>query len=111
MHSTLLTREPFLVRSPFNLSTDHRTRVMLFATKLDFLPGEGVTSVTVRGVDSRGIFYDLVVDQVRKVPGFSWLTAVIVRLPDDATINGDLRVTLAMRGAFSNTVRLGIRAP
>lgn len=84
---------------------------MLFATKLDFLAGEGVTSVTLRGVDSRDIFYDLVVEQVRKVPNFPWLSALIIRLPDDATINGDLRVTLAMRGAFSNTIRLAIRAP
>jgi hypothetical protein len=111
VHSTLLTREPFLVRSPFNLSADHRTRIMLFASKLDFLSGEGVSSVTVRALDSRGIFYDLPVEQVRKVPGQSWLSAVIVRLPEDQSIKGDLLVTLAMRGAFTNTVRVAIRAP
>jgi endonuclease/exonuclease/phosphatase family metal-dependent hydrolase len=111
VHSTLLTREPFLVTSPFNLSADHRTRIMLFASKLDFLSGEGVSSVTVRAVDSRGIFYDLPVEQVRKVPGQSWLSAVIVRLPEDQTIKGDMLVTLVMRGAFTNTVRVAIRAP
>lgn len=111
MHSTLLTCEPFRVSSPFNLSADQRTRIILFATKLDFLSGEGITSVTVRGVDSRGIFYDLAVEQVRKVPNQLWLTEVIVRLPDDPTINGDLQVTLGMRGSFTNTVRLAIRSP
>lgn len=111
MHSTLLTREPFRVSSPFNLSADHRTRIILFATKLDFLSGEGITSVTVRGVDSRGIFYDLAVEQVRKVPNYSWLTEVVIRLPDDPTINGDVQVTLGMRGSFTNTVRLAIRSP
>jgi endonuclease/exonuclease/phosphatase family metal-dependent hydrolase len=111
LHSTLFTREPFVVRSPFNFSGDHRTRVILFVTKLDFLSGEGISSVTVRAVDSRGIFYDLPVEQVRKVPGQSWLTAVIVRLPEDQSITGDLKITLAMRGAFTNTVRAAIRAP
>lgn len=111
LHSTLLTREPFRVSSPFNLSADHRTRIMIFATKLDFLSGESVSSVTVRALDSRGIFYDLPVELVRKVPHQPWLSAVIVRLPEDQSIRGDLNVTLAMRGAFTNTVRVAIRAP
>ena len=111
VHSTLFTREPFRVTSPFNLSADHRTRIILFVAKLDFLASEGVTSVTVRAVDSRGIFYELPVEQVRKVLGQSWLSAVTVRLPEDQSITGDLKVTLAMRGAFTNTVRVGIRAP
>ena len=111
VHSILLTREPFSVRSPFNLSDDQRTRIMIFATNLDFLSGEGVTSVTVRAVDSRGIFYDLPVEQVRKVPNQSWLSEVIVRLPEDQSISGDLNVTLGMRGGFTNSVRMAIRAP
>jgi hypothetical protein len=62
-------------------------------------------------VDARGIFYDLPVEQVRKVPSQPSLSAVIVRLPEDQSIRGDLKVTLAMRGAFTNTVRIAIRAP
>ena len=111
VHSTMFTREPFRVRSPINLSSDHRTRIILFTIKLDFLTGEGISSVTVRAVDSRGIFYDLPVEQVRKVPNQPWLSAVIVRLPDDQSISGDLKVTLAMRNAFTNTVRVAIRSP
>jgi endonuclease/exonuclease/phosphatase family metal-dependent hydrolase len=111
MHSTLFTHEPFLVRTPLNMSDDYRTRIMLFATNLDFLPGETVSSVSTRATDSRGIAYDLAVEQVTKVPNFSWLSSVIVRLPDDQTINGDLVVSLGMRGAVSNNVRIAIRAP
>ena len=84
---------------------------MIFATNLDFLSGEGITSVTVRAIDSRGIFYDLPVEQVRKVPNQSWLSEVIVRLPEDQSISGDMNVTLAMRGGFTNTVRVAIRVP
>jgi endonuclease/exonuclease/phosphatase family metal-dependent hydrolase len=111
LHSTLLTGAPFLVSSPLNLSNDHRTRIMLFAINLDFLLGETVASVTARATDSRGNAYDLAVEQVMKVRNLSWLSAVFVRLPDDPTINGDLLVTLNMRGASTNTVRVGIRAP
>jgi hypothetical protein len=84
---------------------------MLFAINLDFLLGETVASVTARAADTRGNSYDLAVEQVVKVRNFPWLTAIFVRLPNDPTINGDLLVTLNMRGASTNTVRIGIRSP
>jgi hypothetical protein len=94
-----------------NLSDDHRTRVILFTLNLDFLAGETASSVTVRATDSRHIPYNLIVEQVRKVANLPWLTAVFVRLPDDQSINGDLLVTLNMRGFNTNTVRIGIKSP
>ncbi|HEU4510841.1 MAG TPA: endonuclease/exonuclease/phosphatase family protein [Pyrinomonadaceae bacterium] len=109
MHSTLFTDEPFSVRSPVNMSSDQRTRIMLFATNLDLLAGETTSSVSVRAKDSRGISYDLPVEQVNKVPNFAWLSVVIVKLPDDTTITGDLVVTVGLRGAVSNSARVGIR--
>ena len=109
MHSTLFTGEPFAVRSPVNMSSDPRTRIMLFATNLDLLAGDTTSSVSVRARDSRGINYDLPVEQVNKVPSFTWLTEVVVKLPDDTTITGDLVVTVGLRGAVSNAARVGIR--
>ena len=109
MHSTLFTDEPFAVRSPVNMSSDQRTRIMLFATNLDLLAGETTSSVSVRARDSRGINYDLPVEQVNKIPNFTWLSEVIVKLPDDTTIAGDLVVTVGLRGAVSNAARVGIR--
>ena len=100
-----------MVRTAVNLSTDQRTRIMLFATNLDFLPGETIASVTLSGIDSRGISYNLPVEDVLKVPGYTWLTAVIVRLPDDQTLSGDLSITLSMRGGVSNAVRVAIKLP
>ena len=108
MHSTLFTDEPFSVRSPVNLSSDQRTRIMLFATNLDLLAGETTSSVSVRATDSRGISFDLPVEQVNKVPNFTWLSAIVVKLPDDTTITGDLVVTIGLRGAVSNAARVGI---
>jgi endonuclease/exonuclease/phosphatase family metal-dependent hydrolase len=110
MHSTFFTDEPFYVRSSPNLSTDSRTRIMLFATNLELLAGETPASVSVRATDSRGISYDLAVEQVLKVPNFNWLSSVTVRLPDDQSISGDLTVRVAIRGALSNVARVSIRA-
>ena len=109
MHSTLFTDEPFSVRSPVNLSSDQRTRIMLFATNLELLAGETTSSISVRATDSRGISFDLAVEQVNKVPDFTWLSEVVVKLPDDTTITGDLVVTIGLRGAVSNAARVGIR--
>ena len=111
IHSTQFTLEPFSVTTTVNLSDDHRTRIMLFATNLDLLSGETVSSVSVRATDSRGLIYDLAVEQLGKVPNFSWLSAVTVRLPDDQTIAGDLVISLGIRGSSSNSVRVGIRPP
>jgi len=111
IHSTQFTREPFPVTTTVNLSNDHRTRIMLFATNLDLLTGETASSVSVRATDSRALTYDLAVEQVAKVPNFSWLSVVTVRLPDDQTITGDLVMSLGLRGSLSNSVRVGIRAP
>ena len=111
IHSTQFTNEPFSVRSAVNMSDDHRTRIMLFATNLDFLAGETMSSVSVRATDSRGLSYDLAVEEVGKVANFPWLSSIIVRLPDDSTIAGDLVLSLGMRNSVSNSVRVGIRSP
>jgi hypothetical protein len=84
---------------------------MLFATNLDLQAGETISVVAARGTDSRGFTYNLPVEQVGKVPNFSWLSFVVVRLPDDVTISGDLVVTITLRGVFSNAGRVAIRSP
>ena len=111
IHSVLFNREPFTVRTPVNLSSDQRTRIALFATNLELQSGETASSVTVRATDARGQTYDLPVEQVVKFPNLSWLSSLIVRLPDDSTINGDLAINVSLRGAVSNTVRVAIKTP
>ena len=109
LHSVLFTRDPFTVRTPVNLSSDQRTRILLFAVNLELLPGETPDSITMRGTDSRGFTYPLVVEQVTKFAGVSGLTVLTVRLPDDTTISGDLAVNATLRGAVSNHIFLGIK--
>jgi endonuclease/exonuclease/phosphatase family metal-dependent hydrolase len=108
LHSTLFTREPFSLTSPLNIGIDKRTRVMLFCTNLELAAGEPISVVTARAVSSSGANYDLPVEYVGKVSGFTWLTTVIVRLPDDPALRGDLSVAVALRGFGSNSVTMSV---
>jgi hypothetical protein len=107
----LFTKDPFTLRTPVNLSSDQRTRILLFAANLSLLPGETPASVTVLGTDSRGFTYNMAVEEVRPFAGLDWVTVLTVRLPDDTTIVGDLSVNAALRGVFSNSVFVGIKGP
>ena len=84
---------------------------MLFATNLALLPGETPSVITVHATDARQFTYTLQVEQLSTVVNLGWLSELIVRLPDDMTITGDLYVTVGIRGAKSNAVRVAIRAP
>ena len=109
IHSVRFSREPFTVTTPVNLSSDQRTRIILFAANLDLLAGETTSSITVRGTDSRGQVYDLPVEKLVKFPNVSWLSSIIVKLTDDVTINGDLAINVSIRGSASNTVFVAIK--
>ena len=111
LHSVLLTAEPFSLSTQNNFGPDQRTRIALFATNVQLLPGETLSAISVSGVDTRSISYALLVESLTAVPGLDWLYSVVVRLPDDSSLKGDLAVTLTLRGLKSNTVLVGIRAP
>jgi hypothetical protein len=110
IHSVRFSREPFTVRTPVNMSSDQRTRIIMFAANLELLAGETTTSITVRGTDSRGQTYDLPVEKFLKFQNVNWLSSIIVMLPDDTTINGDLAINVSIRGSASNTVMVAIKA-
>ena len=78
---------------------------------LQLLQGETLSSINVSGVDTRNVSYVLPVEALTVVPGFDWLTSVVVRLPEDSALKGDLAITLTLRGLKSNTVLVAIRAP
>ncbi|HEU4711551.1 MAG TPA: endonuclease/exonuclease/phosphatase family protein [Pyrinomonadaceae bacterium] len=111
IHSTLFNREPFTLKTPINLGSDQRTRIMLFTTNLELLAGETASAITVRAVDARGNSYTLPVEQVLKFPNLNWLTTLVVRMPDDSTISGDLLINVSIRGAVSNNALIAIKLP
>jgi len=105
-----MMRGPFPVVTTHNFSADQRTRVMLFAINVELSPGEPVSVVTVQLVDAQQTVYPLTVEAVEKVPGFDWLTQIVVKLPDELmNTAGDLRASIRLRGVPSNNPVIGIR--
>lgn len=104
LHSTLFTREPFSLTTPVNFSSDQRTRVMLFVAN-DL---SASSNLSVSGV-SAGITYQLPIEHVGKLPGPAPVTALVVRLPQDSALRGDLSVSVTVAGVRSNSVVFGIR--
>jgi len=109
LDSVLFTKQPFALVNTLNFSPDQRTRVLLFATNLELLPGENLSAVDVEAIDSQNIVYPLSVEFVGKVPGYNWLSSVVVRLPENQSLDGDVSVALSLRGVTSNAVVLVIK--
>jgi len=108
LQSTLFVAEPFPLTSPINLGSDQRTRILLFALNIELREGEPLSSIVVQATDSRGFTYQLPVEHLNSVANLSWLSEIVVRLPDDQTISGDLAVTISLRGATSNSALIAI---
>lgn len=108
LESVTFKGEPFPLTSSVQFSSDPRTRVCVFATNLELLPGEGVNALTSDAQDASGKRYPLRVEYFGKVPGFTGITMVIVRLNDEMGDIGDVLLSLNVHGMASNQVRVGI---
>ena len=108
LDSVTFVRDPFSVVTSFNFSSDQRTRIMLFATGLELMPGENISVVTAQAEDSAHRTYPLTVEYVGKISNLDWVTQVNIRLPDGLP-SGDILVSVSVRGALSNKVIVGIR--
>ncbi|HVF44014.1 MAG TPA: carboxypeptidase regulatory-like domain-containing protein [Pyrinomonadaceae bacterium] len=108
LDSVTLTRDPFTPAAPrtHNLSADGRTRIMLFAANVNLTFGETVSALAE---DSQQRLFVLPVESVGKVPGQDWLTQINVRLPDG--LAGDVRVSIVVRGEFSNRALVRLAPP
>lgn len=112
LDSVTQTRDPFSLLNPNNLSADSRRRISLFAWRLQLLPGDTTSDVTVTAEDDQGRTYDLTVEYLGSLPGVGDVTQVVVRLPDSVVgAPRDLRVKVTLRGAVSNKAIIKIAAP
>jgi len=109
LDSVTLVRDPFPLTTVSNFSVDQRTRITLFASALDLLPGEDISVVTAQVEDAGNTIYPVKVEYVGKVPGLDWLTQVVIRLPDDFLNAHDVLVSVSLRGKVSNKAIIGIR--
>ena len=108
LDSVTQMREPFPLTSSFQMGTDKRTRVMLFAMNLSLQPNETASAVKAEAEDGAHRIYTLTVEYVGPVPEQSWATAVVVRLSDEMGDVGDVLVQIIYQGVASNRVRVGI---
>jgi uncharacterized protein (TIGR03437 family) len=106
LDSVLMVRDPFSLVNTLNFSLDQRTRIMLFGMNVDLLAGENSSAVSARAEDAQLNIYPLTVEFVGKVPGFDWLSQVIVKLPDNLPANQNLFVSITLRGQTSNKARI-----
>ncbi len=107
LDSVTMVREPFSLSNIFNFSFDHHTRIMLFATGVDLLPGESMSSVQVQLEDTEHHLYPLVVESVQPVPNLPF-SQIILKLPDSITTEGDFQISLTFRGTTSNKPLINI---
>jgi len=88
------------------------SKVVLYATNLDFLADEGANSVRLYVEDAKGRKYRFPVLDMSPVRGQEWVYALTVELRDELGFweqpeaNGDILVGITWRGLASNRVRL-----
>ena len=99
LDSVTHVRDPFPLANPFNFSQDQRTRISLLVWGLDLLPGEDKSAVTVKA-ESGLTVANLTVEHVGEPSGLPGTKQVVVRLPDGAS--GDIWLTVSLRGLTSN---------
>jgi hypothetical protein len=108
LESVTLKGEPFQSNGGVNWGVDNRTRIVLFATNLTLLNGEGPSAVTADAQDASLARYQLVVEYVGPVPDQAWLTQVVMRLNESLGDVGDVLIGITYHGVTSNRVRVGI---
>jgi len=64
--------------------------------------------VTAEAQDSQANIHPLIVEGVEKVPGFEWITQVVVRLPDQLQNLSEAQVSVKARGLTSNQALINL---
>ena len=105
-------RDPFPFASDANLASDGRTRLLLFARNVDWLRVNPNAPITVQAEDASHRIFNLTVEHAAVNPGLNWLTEIVVRLPDELSNGGELKITVNAAGFVSNrTSVMIVRAP
>lgn len=98
---------PFRRTTPHNLSADNQTRIVFVTRNVEIIAGENIPAPTVVAEDANHQTFNLPVEFVGKVPGDSWLTQIVVKLPIGIS-NGDLEISISYRGFTSNRGRITV---
>ena len=109
LDAAIFVRDPFPIVNLLNFSLDQRTRIMVFGTNLDLLPGETSAAITAKAEDAQLNMFPLTVEFVGKPPGMEPLSEVVVKLPDNLPAGQSVFVSVTLRGQTSNKVRVRIQ--
>jgi hypothetical protein len=110
LDSVTFFRDPFPFAS-HNFSLDGRTRIILFATNVEFKPGEDASILSAQAEDPQQSIYPLTIEYAGTVPNFEWLTQINIKLPDNLPVAGELWITIKLRSVQSNKVLVRTRSP
>lgn len=108
LDSVTFVRDPFSLTNVHNFSVDQRTRIMLFVTGIELLPGENISAVQVQLEDSAHHVVPLVVEDLRPVPNLAGISQLVVRLPNSIAAAGDFNVSVTFRGVTGNRPLIGL---
>lgn len=105
LESVTLIKEPFPVVAEHPLSSEQRTRLILFGLNLEV----DVSAITAHAEDSEQRNYALPVEGVSRVPNFPWLTQVTIKLTDELRGIDEVWMSVSLRGVRSNKVPIKLR--
>jgi len=109
LDSVILVRDPFLISTTTNLSSDRRTRIMIFSPNLSLMPADSFSTVSAQAEDRQHNIYPLTVEFIGKIPQYDWLAQIVVRLPDKLGSVDTLWVSIGYRGAVSNKALISLK--
>lgn len=101
----------FPLVTPHNFSPERRARMVLFLSGVNWQANETPPAVAAQAEDAGHVLYPLTVEYTGKVPGFDWLTQVIVRPSEELKDAGDVWITLSVGGQLSNKALVSFQSP
>lgn len=107
-----LTRDPFSLTNPFNMSADQRRRISLFVWQTEPLTSNDLALVTAVARDTEFRTYPLQVEALVPVATVPGVTQVVVRLPD--SIIGaprEMLVKVTIKGMTTNEAFIFVSGP
>ena len=111
LESVTMVRPPSSLAPTRQFSSDAATRVMLFATDIDLVQGETPSTITAQAEDSQQTAYPLSIEYAGRVPGHSWLTQLIIKIPTELKSAGDIWVSIKVGSINSNKVLISATPP
>ena len=110
LNSLTQTAETFSISNDFTFNPDGLTRISLFAIGMKLDPGQNdAASVTATAEDTRGQTHPLAVEFAGDLPGFPWLTQIVVKLNPSMTFPNDVKIKITWSGTTSNAVTVAVK--